>query len=120
MAEFLFGGSKTSILSSTAMSNTIAKIRFLPKSFRQNQNATREKLCEALMYEKRDRELLMKLTRSVESDSFSIKTWHLKMECGYLRIHLATNVASNGILLDTADLVHSNFGLQFLVPIDPF
>jgi hypothetical protein len=33
---------------------------FLPKSFCQSQNLTREKLCKALLYEKCARKMLMK------------------------------------------------------------
>jgi len=40
----------------------VYKSAFLPKSFCQSQNVTREKLRQALLYEKCARKMLMKLT----------------------------------------------------------
>jgi len=50
-------------ISSTFYSHVFhTKVFFLPKSFCQSQNLTREKQCEALSYEKRVHKMLMKLT----------------------------------------------------------
>jgi hypothetical protein len=50
-----------SISSTFYVSVLSKKVLFLPKSFRQNQNVTREKQHKALLYEKRVHKMLMKL-----------------------------------------------------------
>jgi len=59
--EAVFGGTGVNFINILRAHFRI-KVLFLPKSFCQSQNVTREKLREALLYEKRARKMLMKLT----------------------------------------------------------
>jgi len=63
------------------------KSAFLPKSFRQSQKVTREKLRKALLYEKFASTMLMKLTPTYNFDSIQ-KRLHSTSSVGQLLVLL--------------------------------